>query len=194
MITQPTHVRGTITALGFASGHRFLVGDWRESPLGRTIDVMRVTPDGERHLLVPDDESAEFITSIYVFDEVFVGPLVVEGDGRSARVNGHGLDLTAAAGRRRPVPIPRPLWLTRRIEAPIARALMGVHTYGVSPTGAREWYQTRGWRWITEAAAVQDGASLGAMADVTRPVGVGFTDPPLRPSIVEVRVAIHPPA
>jgi hypothetical protein len=193
-ILEPTHVRGTITAVGFASGHRFLVGDWRESPLGRTIDVMRVDPDGRRHLLVPDQTSAEFITSIYVFDEVHVGPLDVHGDGRSTHVVGHGLELSAHAGRLRPVPFPRPRWLTRYVEAPIARRLMGVHTYGTSPTGAREWYQTRGWRWVTEASITVDGVSPGALAAVERPVGVGFTDPPLRPSIVEVRVAIHPPA
>ena len=192
MITEPTHVRGTITAVGFATGHRLLVGDWRESPLGRTIDVMRVNPDGERHLLVPDEASADFITSIYVFDQVHVGPLEVRGDGRSTHVVGHGLELEARAGRLRPIPFPRPRWLTRHVEAPIARAMMGVHTYGVSPTGAREWYQTRGWRWITEASVSLDGETLGALTEVARPVGVGFTDPPLRPSIVEVRVAIHP--
>jgi hypothetical protein len=192
-IHEPTHVRGTITALGFASGHRFLVGDWRESPLGRTIDVMQIDPNGDRRLLVPDDASADFITAIYVFDKVHVGPLEVHGDGRSTRVVGHGVELLARAGRLRPVPFPRPLWVTKHVEAPIARKLMGVHTYGTSPTGAREWYQTRGWRWVTAGMATVDGVSLGALTDVTRPVGVGFTDPPLRPSIVDVRVAIHPP-
>ena len=193
IIASPTHVRGWITSVGFETGDRFLVGDWRESLLGRTIDVMRITPDGERHLLVPDEDSAAFITSIYVFDEVHVAPLTVEGDGRSTRVAGHRLELVVHAGRLRPVPVPRPRWLTRYVEAPIARALMGVHTYGVSPTGARQWYQTRGWRWIHAASGRFDGSPLGELTDVARPVGVGFTDPPLRPSIVAVRVAIHPP-
>ena len=83
--------------------------------------------------------------------------------------------------------------MTRYVEGPIAGALMGVRTYGTSPTGVREWYQSRGWRWIERAHARLDGVDLGGLTDVGRPIGVGFTDPPVRPSIVSVRVAIHPP-
>lgn len=193
LVAEPTSVRGTISSVAFESGDRFVVGNWHRSPIGRLVDVMWVTADGTRRLLVNDDRAAEFITAIYDFDEVRVAPLTVDGDPARTDVVGHGLHLSMTAGRRRPIPFPRPRWVTRRVEAPIARRLMGVETYGVSPTGVREWYQSRGWSWITEASGTLDGVDLGPVVPIRKPVGVGFSDPPERPSIVTVHVAIHPP-
>ncbi|MEQ8436122.1 MAG: hypothetical protein RIB65_01425 [Ilumatobacter fluminis] len=193
LVAEPTAVRGTISSVAFESGDRFVVGNWHRSPVGRLVDVMWVTTDGTRRLLVNDERAAEFITSIYAFDEVHVAPLTVDGDATHTHVSGHGLQLSMTAGRRRPIPFPRPRWVTRWVEAPIARWLMGVETYGVSPTGVREWYQSRGWSWITEASGTLDGVDLGEVVPIRKPVGVGFSDPPERPSIVTVHVAIHPP-
>ncbi len=71
-------VRGTISSAGFADGNRFVVGCWAESPLGPMADVMWGTPDGARVLLAPSAEIAEFVTAIYDFDEVRIGPLDVQ--------------------------------------------------------------------------------------------------------------------
>ena len=101
--------------------------------------------------------------------------------------------LALRTGRQRPIPFPRPRAITRYVEAPIARRLMGVATYGVSPTGVREWYQTRGWRWVVDGEGELDGRDLGSLAEVRRPMGVGFSNPPVRPSVVAVRVAIERP-
>jgi hypothetical protein len=188
---RSTHVRGAISSVAF-DGHRFVVGRWVESPIGPMGDVMWVTDDGHRTLLVDRDAAAEFICGIYRFDDVRVAPLRVSGDARTTRVDGHGLELDLRGGRRRPVPFPRPRWFTRFLEAPIARRLMGVEAYGRSPTGAREWYQTRGWCWVDEAAGRLDGVDLGRMRPIARSLGVGFSDPPERPSIASVRVAIEP--
>jgi hypothetical protein len=194
VVADPTFVRGTISSVAFEAGHRFVVGNWRSSPLGRLVDVMWVDDSGHRVLLVANEASAAFITAIYRFDEVRVAPLVVEGDRRQTRVAGHGIELDLRGGWRRPVHFPRPRWMTRYVEAPIARRLMAVETYGTSPTGVREWYQTRGWCWVVEATGRLHGSDLGALVPIERPVGVGFSDPPRRPSIVDVRVAIHPAA
>ena len=78
-------------------------------------------------------------------------------------------------------------------ETPIARRLMGVECYGTSPRGATEWYQTRGWRWVTSAEGRLDGRDLGALTTLRPPLGVGFSEPPARPSIVDVRVGIEMP-
>ena len=67
---------------------------------------------------------------------------------------------------------------------------MGVETYGDSRTGAREWYQARGWRWVNDGEASVDGVSLGSPRPLTRPMSVGFSEPPPRPSIVSVTVTI----
>lgn len=187
-------VAGTISSAGFRSGDRFVVGHWPVSPIGPMGDVMWATPDDRRILLAPSVAVADFITTIYDFDDVRTGPLRIDADGRSTQVRGHGLELELVGGRRRPVPIRRPLAITRWIEAPIARRLMGVETFGTSPTGAREWYQTQGWRWVESGGARLDGADLGSPGHVERPLRVGFSEPPGRPSIVSVRVTIDLPS
>lgn len=184
-------VDGTISSVAFAGGHRFAVGSWRSTPIGPFGDVMWAAPDDTRTLLAPNDEVADYVTSIYDFDSVRTGPLRVESDGRRTVVEGFGLVLDLSGGRLRPVPVPRPLWFTARVEGPIAKALMGVVTAGVSPTGVREWYQTRGWRWVVEGSGSLDGEELGAPVPIERPLGVGFSEPPRRPSIVSVKVTIE---
>jgi len=190
MTTTLAVVRGTISSVAFECGDRFVVGNWASSPIGRLADVMWVDADGRRTLLTTDECAAEFIQAIYRFDDVRLGPLEIDGDTRRTEVLGHGVAITLHGGRRRPVPFPRPRWLTRWVEAPIARRLMGVETHGLSPTGVREWYQTTGWCWIERAIGTRDGNDLGAMCPIERPLGVGFSDPPARPSIVGVRVTI----
>ena len=186
-------VRGTISSAGFASGDRFVIGHWPESPVGPMGDVMWGTPDGRRVLLAPSNAVAEFVTSIYEFDEVRIGPLTTESDGRVTTAVGHGLDLRLVGGRKVPIPFPRPLSVTRWVEAPIARALMGVETFGTSSQGATEWYQSRGWRWVEAGHAVLDGRDLGDLRPVEPPLSVGFSEPPSRPSVVAVHVTIDLP-
>ena len=185
-------VRGTISSAGFRSGDRFVVGHWPASPIGPMHDVMWATPDDRRILLAPTQPVAAFITSIYDFDEVRIGPLDVIADGRRTQVDGHGLELDLRGGRRWPLPLPsrRPLRFTRSVEAPIARRLMGVETYGVSPVGATEWYQATGVRWVVDGSGRVHGVDIGSPGRVDRPVRVGFSEPPARPSIVAVRVTI----
>lgn len=187
-------VEGYISSAGFGRGDRIVVGHWPVSPIGPFGDVMWATPDDERILLAPSDEAAAFITAIYEFDSVRVGPLEVSSDGRTTVVSAAQLRLHLEGGRLRPVPIRRPLALTRFIEGPIAKLLMGVDAYGTSTTGAREWYQTRGWRWVTRAAGSVAGEDLGPPGPFAAPIGVGFSEPPRRPSIVAVRVTIELPA
>lgn len=186
-------VRGTISSAGFPSGDRFVVGHWPVSPVGPMGDVMWGTPEGKRILLAPSDAVAEFVTSIYDFDEVRVGPLTTDSDGRVTTAKGFGLDLRLVGGRKVPVPFPRPLSITRWVEAPIARALMGVETFGTSNRGATEWYQTRGWRWVEDGHAILDGRDLGGPGVVEPPLEVGFSEPPSRPSVVDVHVTIDLP-
>lgn len=52
-----------------------------------------------------------------------------------------GDDARAGRGWRLPSGRLRTPAVTRWIEGPIARGVMGVRTYGVSPTGVREWYR-----------------------------------------------------
>ena len=195
-------VIGTISSTGTEAGHRFVIGAWARSPLGPMHDVMWVRPDGTRVLLAPTEAVADFVTAIYTFDEVRVTPITLGAveQHSTVHVDDPALDLRLEGGRLRPIPLPRPRWVTRRIEGPIAARLMGVTTYGTSARGAVEWYQTRGWRWVNAGVVTLEGHDLGAPAPLDRPLRVGFSEPPRRPSIVKVRVTIdlppgrwHPP-
>lgn len=194
-------MEGIIAAAGFASGDRVVVGHWSRSPVGALSDVMWAAGDGTRTLFAPTDAAATFITAVYDFDAVVVGPVSVAGDERRIEAvissgGGHGgagcgdderrVDMSAGPGWNIP-PRRRPAALTRWVEAPLARALMGVHTYGTSPRGVREWYQATAWRPVRSARASIGGRDLGALSPIHPPCRFGFSEAPRRPSITVVR-------
>jgi hypothetical protein len=196
-------MEGTISSTGFASGDRFVVGHWLRSPVGPTVDVMWARPDGERVLLAPDVETADFVQSVYRFDrcgivglDALAGPTALAlrtvGLGVSGLAEGE-LELHLRAGGPALRLPDRPLWFTRWVERPVARAVMDVRTWGVSPTGVHEWYQAAACRFAVSATATVDGRDLGAMAPLRPACGFGFSESPRRPSIVEVRPTLGVP-
>ena len=186
-------LRGSITSVGFSSGDRFVIGDWRQSPIGPFADVMWARPNGERVLLI-DADAAAYVDSVYPFPEIRHQRVTTEHDGRTYLARSGDLELRLRFGvavLRLP---PRPRWLTATVENRVSRKLLGVDTYGTSPTGVAEWYRTRSARRVVAATASLDGTDLGALASLDRPLGFGFTDPPRLPSHVRLRVDLrHPP-
>ena len=79
------------------------------------------------------------------------------------------------------------------MEAPIARRLLHVEAYGVSPSGVREWYQASRYRPLTAARATRDGVDLGPLGPLTPPVRFGFSEPPRRPSLVDLTTHLEVP-
>ncbi|MCY4279724.1 MAG: hypothetical protein OXC58_03855 [Acidimicrobiaceae bacterium] len=173
-------VTGSITSLGFSSGHRFVIGNWTSSPVGALSDVMWAQPDGRRVLLAPE-HGADYITSIYTFDEVRPQPVEVTDSDVSVSVSTGDLrlsiDLSSFVA---PFP-PRPRFVTATVENWMARALLGIRTHGVSPTGVEEWYRTRKLSRVRSAAGTLGEVDLGELRPVERPLGFGFTDPPRPP-------------
>ena len=185
-------LRGSITSVGFASGHRFVIGDWRQSPIGPFADVMWARPDGKR-VLLGEAGAAAFVNSVYPFDEVQDEPVTTEHDGRSYSVRSGGLQLGMEIGLATLSLPPRPRWLTATVENWCARKLLDVRTYGTSPTGVVEWYRTRTARRVIAATASLDSTDLGELAPLDRPLGFGLTDPPRQPSHVRLRVDLQRP-
>jgi hypothetical protein len=184
-----------IVSAGFASGDRFMVGHWSSSPIGRLDDVMWGRPDGERVLLAASAREADFIAAVYRFDRVEVVPVRARSGGGVLELQAGDLELRARAGRGWRLPLRRrPAWFTRWVEGPVARVAMGVHTYGTSPTGVRQWYQAERSRPLVEASARVGGRDLGALVRRWDPVRVGFTEPPRRPSWVDVRPLLEDPS
>ena len=165
-----------------------MVGTWSQSPLGRLDDLMWARPDGRRLLLAATQEAVDYVSAVYGFDEVVVGPLRVALDGRflHLRAAGLGLELHLTAGRAVALPWPRPAWFTRWVEAPVAHRLLGVRVYGVSPSGVEEWYRAVSFRRVVAGWASVDGRDLGRLSPIDPPARFGFSEPPRLPSMVGV--------
>ena len=187
-------LRGSITSVGFSSGHRFVIGHWPESPIGPFADVMWRDPDDTKTLIAPA-AAADYITGIYPFENRVSSPVTVTdtvgGRDGGIDVESDRLTLSLSIGRL-PIPFPpRPRWFTATVERAIGRALLGVNTHGVSPTGIEEWYRTRSVRRVVGGHASLDGADLGAAGTLDRPMAVGFSEPPRRPTHVRLRVDVR---
>ncbi len=174
-----------------------MLGHWAESPIGPVDDLMWATADGRRRLLVATPTAARFVSAVYGFDETVVTPLRVRGWSRGVAVHAPDLRLevhlrAARWGVR--VPVLRPPRFTRWIEAPIARRLLGVRTWGVSPTGVQEWYQATSYRRLVGGWASLEGRDLGPLGPLEPPVRFGFSEPPRRPTVVGVRPVLHDPS
>ena len=152
------------------------------------------TPEDKRVLLVGSQEAADFITSIYNFDEVRIGNLQIKSDGRETSAEGLGVNLRLSGGVARSIPFRRPLSFTKYVERPIAKRLMGIETFGTSSRGVSEWYQARQWRWVKSGSVLLDGNDLGIPLNFSQPINVGFSEPPSKPAIVSLQVAIKFPS
>ncbi|MDH4279680.1 MAG: hypothetical protein OEW83_16530 [Acidimicrobiia bacterium] len=188
-------LRGSITSVGFSSGHQFVIGHWPVSPIGPFADVMWRGADGSK-TLIASAEAADYITGIYPFDDLVAATVTVT-DGVGGRggnrliVESDPLTLLLTIGRL-VVPFPpRPRWVTETAERLTARALLGVNTYGVSPTGVEEWYRTRSVRRVVGGRGTLHGTDLGTLARLNRPMEVGFSEPPSKPTHVRLRVDVR---
>ena len=163
--------------------------------MGVLDDLMWARPDGRRVLVAPTEDGAGYVASVYGFDEVVVGPLKVTLDGRFLHLRAPELrlELHLSAGRAVALPWARPAWFTRWVEGPIARRLLGVNTYGVSPSGVREWYRAVSFRRIVAGWASIDGLDLGRLRPIDPAARFGFSEPPRFPSMVGVEPLLEWP-
>lgn len=195
---------GTIAGLGTAEGTRVVLGHWRRSPFGRGrggafTDVMVERADGHRVLLAPTAQVGDYVSGVYLFDEVRVVDVRVATPpvrpGAVWRVEAGPLALTLTVGRRTALGallrcVPGPLAtapLFSELVDPVARRVLpGVSTTGSAAGGRREWYGARDVRAVTDARVRWDGADLGPLADVDPPVRFGFGSTPRSPSLTRV--------
>ncbi|MDT5069408.1 MAG: hypothetical protein QOK02_5563 [Mycobacterium sp.] len=193
---------GHIAGLGTGAGVRMVIGSWLESPYGRFADVMVETADGERSLLAPTDEVADFVSATYTFDRIEIGPVHVDHTTDGFAVSAPGLDISCRLGGPAPfdallrlVP-PRlataPRWL--RVIDPIAsRLIPGVRTAGSAGNGRREYYGVRRTRRIAAVDGTFRGEDLRGLAPLDPPVRFGFSSAPTTPQMVSVTTTIDLP-
>ncbi|MET8567664.1 hypothetical protein [Streptomyces sp. NPDC004783] len=190
---------GWIAGLGTSSGTRVVLGHWRRSPFGAFSDVMLERADGERLLLAPTRETADFIGATYVFDTVRVVPVRVGVVARTWTVTAGSLELCFVTGRRGPLGLllrAVPAALTRRpvwsalTDRPARLLLPGVRTRGSARAGRREWYGARDLKPIRLVSASFEGVDLGVTAPVEPPVRFGFGSVPGKPALTRVTTTI----
>ena len=70
-----------------------VVGSWLSSPFGQFADVMVEAADGERLLLAPSTEVAEFVSRTYSFDRIEIGHVLATHSPNGFTVRGPGLDV-----------------------------------------------------------------------------------------------------
>jgi hypothetical protein len=161
-------------------------------------DLMWAKPDGRRVLVAATEAGAAYVSGVYGFDEVVVAPLRVTIDGRHLHLHTSGaaggdVELHLSGGRAVVLPWARPAWFTRWVEGPLARRLLGVNTYGLSPSGVQEWYRAVSLRRVVAGWASVDGADLGRLGPIDPPAGFGFSEPPRFPSMVGVHPLLQHP-
>ncbi|CAL9335009.1 hypothetical protein [Streptomyces sp. Tu 3180] len=201
-VTRLPRVRfdGWIAGTGTASGTRIVLGHWQRSPFGAFSDVMLESAEGERLLLAPTQETADFVSSTYVFDTVRVVPVDVGvGDGTWTVAAGP-LELRFTTGRRRLMglvlrAVPgalagRPAW-TVLTDWPARLLLPGVRTRGSAGGGRREWYGARDLLPIRAVSAAWEGADLGGMAPAEPPVRFGFGSTPRNPALTRITTTVE---
>jgi hypothetical protein len=194
---------GHIAGFGSRAGVRMVVGSWLTSPFGRFVDVMVETAGGERTLLAPSAEIAEFVSATYFFDTTVICPVAVEQTATTFAVTAPDLDVTCRVGGPaafdwllRLVPgaiATSPLWL--RAINPVAALLMpGVHTAGSAGHGRREFYGVRRTHRIVDLTGSFRGVNLDGLADLSPPVRFGFSSAPAVPQLVSVTTTIELPS
>jgi hypothetical protein len=199
---------GWIAGAAFASGDRFVVGRWPDSPLGSFADVMWCRPDGTRVLVAPDERVLGFVGEHYTFEERRRASVDVSVSPRRFRTRVLELGLEIDLELHRPSVLsqllalrPRalrtlPAWLTiedvalRPIVSPLLGGGAGIRARGRTRLGAREWYGIHAMR-TARASARMDGRDLGP-AVPARACGFGFSEFPPMPAAVRVTSLIEP--
>jgi hypothetical protein len=194
---------GHIAGFGTGAGVRMVVGSWCESPFGRFADVMVETAAGERILLAPTDEIADFVSATYTFDRTAIGAVAVSHSGDGFTVVAPELEVAGRLGG--PAPFDRLLrlvppriatapWWLRAIDPIAARLIGGVRTAGSAGNGRREYYGVRRTRRIAAVDVRFRGADLGELRALEPAVRFGFSSAPAIPQMVSVTTTIELPS
>ncbi len=178
---------GRISSSGFSSGHRIVIGDWSQSPLGSFTNIMWAKPNGNRVLLSPSKRHAAYVSSLYHFEEVHVVSMNVTRSERAIEVETEMLEVKMLWRKGWYLPFPRPRWFISTVEQFFSQVFFKTRTFGRTRNGIREWYCVQGLAAITESRARMGATDLGKMSLFSPSAGFGFSEPPKKPCSVQVR-------
>ncbi|MDO5752036.1 hypothetical protein [Arthrobacter sp.] len=203
-VTRHWVFQGHIAGFGTESGLRAVVGIWASSPFGAFADAMVELPSGQRLLLAPRPDIADFIQTTYTFDDVVLEPVQAalianHGEGQLLTVQAGPLSIEAQIGG--PTRLGRlmalvppalgvhPWWLT--LINPVAAVLSpGVRTAGMASQGRREFYGVTGLHTVNTASIAWKGRDAGPLADISPGVRFGFSSVPATPALATIQTTI----
>ena len=84
---EEIRIEGFISSIGFSDGNRFVIGHWKESPIGEFGDIMWGTPEGETILIAGNEQVANFVSAIYNFDQIQIKELDTSSNGKRTVAN-----------------------------------------------------------------------------------------------------------
>ena len=181
--------KGRITSSAFSSGDRIVIGDWMESPLGRFTDIMWADSTGKRILIAPSKEIADYVNSMYTFEETRIEGINIQNLERELRLESASMKINLKWDRGWPIPFKRSLFFIATIELFFAKLFFGTKTHGKTNNGRKEWYAIDRVSKITTGTAEINNKNLGEITDMT-PCKFGFSDAPKKPASCEVRTHI----
>ena len=182
---------GRISSSGFSSGDIIVIGDWEKSPLGAFTNIMWMKPNGKRILLSPSNEHADYVSSLYQFEEVIILPIEVKRERFRIEISAGSLDVSMKWKKGWRIPKYRPLWFISTIEQFAARIFFGTRTYGRTNNGLREWYCIHELSKIVDSVASDNGKQFGQKTAIQTKTCFGFTNPPKKPTSVKLRSVIE---
>lgn len=182
--------KGRITSSGFQSGDRIVVGSWNESIFGQFTDIMWAKPDGHRTLIAPNQKIADYVDSMYTFDEIIIQEIQVSQDERRMNVTCDAMELEFGWNKGWKIPFKRSLFFIATIELIFAKLFFSTRTHGMTRNNRKEWYAIDRVSKITDAKALIDGKNVGDFSNISEPCKFGFSEAPKKPSSCEVRTHI----
>tara|TARA_B100000003_G_scaffold156386_1_gene141790 strand:- start:6003 stop:6566 length:564 start_codon:yes stop_codon:yes gene_type:complete len=178
---------GRITSSGFSSGDRIVIGDWKYSPFGSFTNIMWAKSDGVRVLLSPNKNLAEYVSSLYSFEEVKITPIEVNRGVKEISVKAGSLEVKMVWSLSFPIPLWRPKWFISTFENTIAKKFFNTSTFGITRDGRKEWYSIRGISKVVHGECKIDGIDLGQSVNFEIDACFGFSEPPKWPSSVTLK-------
>ncbi len=183
---------GRITSCGFSSGDRIVIGIWEKSPFGIFADIMWARPDGKKILIAPNQEIADYIHSLYDFDEVKIEDIKIERKSKEIIFNCNDIECQFNWGKEISFLIKRrPLWFVSTIEYFFGWLIFRTKTHGKTKNGRKEWYVVDNISRLKDARAEVSGKDLGEYTKFYPKANFGFSDPPNMPASVLVRSHIE---
>ena len=181
---------GRITSMGFSSGHRFVIGQWNDTPFGSFNDIMWVTPNQKRILVCGDEKIASYISSMYTFEEVAIQPVSIVQNPNGLQIQTNTIEISLEWSKGFTIPFRRSLFFIKNVESWFAKVFFKTKTYGITNNHRQEWYMINHLSKVIQCEGYMNNESLGTLSNIDETCGFGFSDPPRKPSSVLVKTHI----